>query len=460
MPSTIVGRNYPRILSEVLARIKPTPQEQAEDRQFIDTFVRHIDALTPKEVEIRLAGSMSHGTNLRHDRDFDVFLLFPKDYAIRDLEVLGLRWAKKAVGRAKWEIAYAEHPYLRAWIKGREIDIVPAYKIAEVSERATAVDRSPLHSAYLAAKLSEAQKDDVRLLKQFLKAVGVYGAEGKVMGFSGYLCELLIIAHGNFLKLLDDAANVWKIPVFDLEGTSSPEELRRKFPEAAMIFVDPVDPDRNVAAAVSKTSLSLLTHTARRFLERPSVRFFFPQPMKVDMRWMRKQLGMRDSAIYIVEFARPDIVEDILWPQLYKFADKTSHRAAEHGFMVFDTDVTVQDKKCAVLFEFEVHRLPRLRKVVGPPLWLRKEVESFMAKHRVTEPIWFEHDRILALGKRRFLLAKDFVADVIRKPSPYGVPPDIKKVMKRNGARILEVKEILKKYPEFLHAYLRKRNIP
>jgi len=460
MPIANAERNYQKVFSQVLSKIKPTPDEQAEDKAFIDRFVKHVDALTPKEVKIQLAGSTCRGTNLRHDRDFDVFVLFPKTYSVAELEKLGLEWAKNAVGKSKWEIAYAEHPYLRAWVEGRELDLVPAYSITNVSERETAVDRSPLHAAYLSQRLTEAQKDDVRLLKQFLKAAGIYGAEGKIMGFSGYLCELLILAHGTFLKFMEDSAKARKTPVFDLEKPQAAAELEKKFPDSAMIFIDPVDPNRNVAAAVSKTSLSLLIHTARSFIEKPSTHFFFPQPRKVDSKWMKKQLGMRDSAIFIVEFDKPDIVEDILWPQLYKFMDKVSHRAQSHGFIVFDSDVAEKNGRCTVLFEFEVHSLPRLKKLLGPPLWLREEVESFIKKHNVTEPIWFEHDKILALGKRRFLLAKDFVKDVIGNPGAYGVPPDIEKAMKKKKARILDIKEAVKRYPEFLHAYLRKRNIP
>lgn len=460
MPSTLAERNYAKVFAYALEKIKPTPDEQAEDKAFIDRFVKHVDALTPKEVEVQLAGSTCRGTNLRVDRDFDVFLLFPKSYSKKELETKGIAWAKKAIGKSKWELAYAEHPYVRAWVEKREIDIVPAYKITQFAERETAVDRSPLHAAYISPRLTEAQKDDVRLLKQFLKAVGVYGAEGRIRGFSGYLCELLVLVNGTFLKLLNAASTGWNIPVFDIERTANANELIKRFPGAAMVFIDPVDPNRNVAAAVSKTSLSLFIHTARRFLEKPTTQFFFPVQEELDMKWTKAQLRMRDSVIYAIEFAKPKVVEDILWPQLYKFASKISDRAGEFDLSVFDTDIAEAEDTCAVLLEFEVHRLPRLKKVVGPPLKMRKEVENFMKKHKVTEPIWFEHDRILALGKRHFLDARDFVNDVIKHPGPYGVPPDIEKSIKKGGARILGVSDILKRYPVFLHAYLRKRNIP
>ena len=450
-------QRYSRVLDAILKRIKPSAQETKEDWKFIKEFVNHLNKLTPKEIEIILAGSTSRDTNLKGDRDFDVFMLFPKSYSEKELMTLGLKWAKNAVKGSKWELAYAQHPYLRAWVKGRELDIVPSYKIAEISEKSTAVDRTPLHAKYILSRISDEQKDSVRLLKQFLKGAGIYGAEGKIQGFSGYQCELLILAYGSFMKLIEEIANLKEVPVFDPEWKRPRQQLMKTFPESAMIYIDPVDSNRNVAAAVSKTSLSLLIYTARKFLRQPSEKFFFPSDEKIDSKWMQKQLDGRDSKIFAIEFNRPDVVEDIRWPQHYKFAHKLADRAKEYNFSVFDTDVAEKDGKCIVIFEFEIYQLPRIRKVIGPPLWYGDDVEEFMKRHKVTEPIWFEHDKILALDKRRFVNAEEFLKDVVKKPAPYGVPPDILKNMK--SAKLLDIKIIKKKYPEFLFAYLKKRNI-
>jgi len=448
---------YDKILAAVLKRIKPSPQEMKDDQEFISSFVKKLDAMTPKDVQIILAGSTSRGTNLRGDRDFDVFMLFPKTYSTKELMKYGLEWGKKIAKGSKWELAYAQHPYVRAWIEGHEMDIVPSYKISEISEKETAVDRTPLHAQYILSHIREEQKDDVRLLKKFLKGIGIYGAEGKIQGFSGYQCELLILAYGSFINFVKEIAILKEIPIFDPEFKKSRENLIKMFPEAAMIYIDPVDSNRNVAAAVSKTSLSLLIYTARKFLKQPSEKFFFPSDEKLDKGWMEKQLKGRDSQIFAIEFNTPNSVEDIRWPQYYKFAHKLADRAKDNNFSVFDTDVTEKKGKCIVVFEFEIYQLPRIKKVSGPPLWYEEDVEEFMKSHKVTEPIWFEHDKILALDKRKFVNAEGFLQDVVKKPAPYGVPPDILKNMK--SAKLLDIKIVKKKYPEFLFAYLKKRNI-
>jgi len=458
MPSERISeRSYRQVFNAVLDEIKPTAGETEKERAFIRKIVGALDRITPKDVKIELAGSTAKGTNLKGDRDFDVFMLFPKDYSVKELMTLGIKYAKKFAAGHRSEIAYAEHPYLRARIEGSEIDIVPSYRIEDISERMTSVDRSPLHTRYVNGTITDAQRDDVRLLKRFLKAAGVYGAEGRIQGFSGYLCELLILRYGSFTQLLDEATQWRGVPVLSLTGPENAETGGR-FKDAAVVFIDPVDPDRNVAAAVSKTSLSVFVHSARMFLRKPSIKAFFPAQEKADAKWMEKQLKKRDSLIIGIEFDRPKrLVEDILWPQLYKFAAKTTERLEDNDFRVFDTNICANGK-CMVMFELSVHHLPEMRKVMGPPLWKDEDVETFIREHDVTEPIWFERDRILAVGKRRFTMAEAVIKDVLARPRIYGVPPDVKKVIKTS--RLLSIDRIKKAYPQFLFAYLKKRNVP
>lgn len=454
----IVGRNYQKVFDYVLKEIKPTVAETDSEKKFIGEIIKRLDEMTPSDIRIELAGSTAKGTNLKGDRDFDVFMLFPKDYSVNELMTLGIKYAKEFAKGHSYEIAYAEHPYLRVWVKGSKIDIVPSYKIDDVSQRLTSVDRSPLHTKFINESMTTEQKDDTRILKKFLKGIGIYGAEGKIRGFSGYMCELLILKYGTFLNLLDSASK-WKgVPVLDIMNVSEENDLRNKFKDAALIFIDPIDKDRNVAAAVSKTSLSLLIHSSRMFLAKPSSNAFFPPSNKPDKVWVEKQLKLRDSLIVGVEFSRPKkIVDDILWPQLYKFATKSTDRMRESEFEVFDTDICANGK-CMIMFELSVYQLPEMKRIVGPPLWHDRDVNEFIRRHKVTEPIWFENDRILAVGKRRFTKAESLIRDILKRPNEYGVPPNIKKVIKTS--KLIGISDIKRRYPEFLFSYLKKRNVP
>jgi len=107
-----------------------------------------------------------------------------------------------------FEERYAEHPYINAVFSGYEVDLVPAFAVKSASEIKSAVDRTPFHNAYVTERIAGLE-DEVLLLKQFMKGIGVYGSELRKRGFSGYLAELLIIHYGSFIALLE-AACEWK----------------------------------------------------------------------------------------------------------------------------------------------------------------------------------------------------------------------------------------------------------
>jgi len=95
------------------------------------------------------------------------------------------------------------------------VDIVPCYD-AKSGEWQSATDRTPYHTNYIRARLDKQLRGDVRLLKKFMQGIGVYGAEIKVGGFSGYLCELLIMKYGSFEATLHAFAKYNKRVVIDI----------------------------------------------------------------------------------------------------------------------------------------------------------------------------------------------------------------------------------------------------
>ncbi len=128
-----------------------------------------------------LVGSVAKGTFLRNP-DIDIFLLLPPALPREKLKEVGISVGKKVLpdGFAK----YAEHPYWRGVYKGYNVDIVPCYKISDPSEKISAVDRTPFHTEYVKKHLKDWQRDEVRVLKAFLKGIGASGAEAKTQGIS------------------------------------------------------------------------------------------------------------------------------------------------------------------------------------------------------------------------------------------------------------------------------------
>ncbi|NPA22345.1 MAG: CCA tRNA nucleotidyltransferase [Candidatus Micrarchaeota archaeon] len=242
--------------------------------------------------DLKMYGSVAKGTNLKGDYDLDVF--FETEMGKKEAFEYILEKAKKVFDKVV--VRYAEHPYVRIFYKGIWIDIVPLSK-----KEKSAVDRTPYHYRYVVSHLTEEQKDEVRLLKRFLKALGLYGAEIRVGGFSGYATELLIIHYGTFENTIKHMAN-WKFykTIIDIEGNRS-----RDFQEP-LVIVDPVDGNRNVAAAVELDTMAKAILYARKYLESPSEEFFFEKEKDPE-----PEFGILFSH---------DVVEEQLFGQLKRMA--------------------------------------------------------------------------------------------------------------------------------------------
>ena len=103
----------------VLKDIKPTKEELEQSVYHINLLMERLKKVIPKDVEARVVGSVVRGTQLRGDSDIDIFLLFnrakPRDYITKK----GLEYAKedrKGGKVERYEIKYAEHPYVRVYL--------------------------------------------------------------------------------------------------------------------------------------------------------------------------------------------------------------------------------------------------------------------------------------------------------------------------------------------------------
>ena len=98
-------------------------------------------------------------------------------------------------------LRYADHPYVEAYVDGVKFNIVPCYNVS-FGDWKSAADRSPFHTSYVFSNLNQEKKNQVRVLKKFLKSLKIYGAEISIEGFSGYVCEVLILKFGSFLSTI------------------------------------------------------------------------------------------------------------------------------------------------------------------------------------------------------------------------------------------------------------------
>jgi len=439
------------VFAKVLARITPSRREAAECFATATAMMKKLERVLPPAIEVRLAGSLAKGTNLAGNNEFDIFMLFPRHYPHHEMTMMGIHYARHAFSGLRVEARYAEHPYLQIFYRDYHADIVPAYRIGSISERGSSVDRSQLHTAYINAKLDASAKGDVRLLKRFMKNFGIYGAELRVEGFSGYLCELLIAQYGS-LSALMEAASQWNAPVIDTEKHLSEDAAKRKFEQAPLIVVDPTDQNRNVAAVVAHTSLSRFIFECRRFLARPSEKFFFTKKIVRTPREIAKAMNARGTRCLSVRFPAPKVVPDVLWPQLKKTAHALSRQIAEQGFSVFGSYHWSDGNECVILFEIDRWELPSVAKAVGPSVRFARDCESFVKKHKLALNMHIEHDRMVAVERRGVRDVHAALSHACRRPHGAGIPENMERMMVR--CEILEAKKLLsKKYEEFLSDY-------
>ncbi len=357
-------------------------------------------------LQAMLVGSAARGTWLSGDHDLDIFLgVHPEDDLGAALDIARLV-------ASDHEEKYAEHAYVHARIDGFEVDLVPCYLVDDATHLKSAVDRTPFHTKYVSIRIT-GREDDVLLLKQFMKGVNVYGSELKVGGFSGYLTELLVLFYGSFVAVLR-AASSWRPgQLLDLEEHGSERH------NEPLIVVDPVDPRRNVAGALTLDKMLQFTGAARSFLAEPKLDFFFhPSQPSLSDEEVIAQVNARGTMPILLEFAAPDVVEDVLYPQLRKAESSIKALFERNGFLLLRSDVSAYRDRAVMLFEMQVWKLSKACQRIGPPAWEAEHAARFLAAH--PSPLsgpYIANGKIVVEEARQYTSARDLLASKIAKLS-------------------------------------------
>ncbi|MEM5778488.1 MAG: CCA tRNA nucleotidyltransferase [Candidatus Aenigmatarchaeota archaeon] len=428
-------------LKEVLKEIKPSKKEEDEVKSFTSKLIK----IASKFSKPLLCGSIEKNTWLTKKNEVDLFLLFKPSLSKNQLEKKGLAIAKKIVKKLKgsYVIAYAEHPYLKAKIGKFNVDIVPCYEIKNPENIKSAVDRTPFHVKFVKENLKN--PDEVRLLKQFCIANKCYGADLKTQGFSGYLCELLIIKFGSFNKLVKDACK-WRVGHVVSFIEVNKNEVFKKF-KTPLIVIDPVDKNRNVAAAVSAESFYKFVKACKNFVKKPSKEFFFETKVKpYSINEIKKEIKKRGTRWYLIAVKKPDVLEDILYPQLRKCIKAFNKLLEQNGFKVLRSNFYC-NKECILVFEMETWQVPKIMKNIGPDIY-SKHAEQFL-KHYKEQKVFIEGENWVAETEREITTVLHFLKNLVKKPEkellekgiPNKVAPLLKECKVYGGSEALKAIE-------------------
>jgi tRNA nucleotidyltransferase (CCA-adding enzyme) len=371
---------------EILKKIVPTREDRAKIAALAEDLKQKVTLACEKhgvKALVRVEGSVAKDTWLRKEPDIDIFMRLPKTIPRQSLGEISLKIARKATAGAEQLERFAEHPYLEAFVGGVRVNIVPCYDVKR-GEWLSATDRTPFHTDYVKKRLNKSLRNEVRLLKKFMKGIQVYGAEIKTGGFSGYLCELLILHYKSFTGTLQAFAQCTPRMVIDIGSyyADREKELRLLFAEP-LVIIDPVDKGRNVASAVQSQKLHTFIGAARAFLKTPSVEFFYPPEVKaLSIEALKQKLENRGSAYVFLTFPAVKAVPDVLWGQLYKTQRSLRKLCEINDFKVLRDAVWSDEKTLsAFVLELEQRVLPSIKKHLGPPLEREKECENFLTKY-------------------------------------------------------------------------------
>ncbi len=445
------------ILKSVLEKISPNELERKESNQMfleIQSFIH--DKFS---VDSDLMGSLAKDTFLAGDNDLDIFIFFGQNVARETLEKKGLEIGKAVFQKFKaknYQISYAEHPYTKGVIKGFRVEIVPAYKVERAELLQSAVDRTPFHKAFVNEHLKNT--DSTRLLKKFLKANGCYGSDLKTGGFSGYLCELLAIKYGSFVEILKASQSWHYQEVLDVNNHFQTQaeklaakrhdfskheynQLRKKFENQPLIFLDPTDKNRNVAAVLSHKKLATFVFRARRFIEKPAPSFFFKPEEKINTKQLAKHQKEKGTELIIVAFKKPGAIDDILYPQLRRFSSGIAKTMKSEGFDVLDF-WEFADAECGIAVELLSKKLPKYISIRGPSIFNPAEHQDrFISKYK---KVWLEGTFLIAETEREHIDANGFfrkhLKNSAKKLHDAGVPTTIAESISK-GFKVLEFKK-------------------
>lgn len=408
-----------KIFSRVLKDIKPNDAEVRKTTEMVNKLTLILKKVVPKDVELRVAGSIARGTNLRGNADIDIFLLFSKGTSRERIAKEGLEYGKRAAhaARGRYEIKYAEHPYVRLYLDsiGVRADLVPASKISNIEDMATTVDRTPLHTDFINKSLNSKQRDHVRLLKHLLKAHSIYGAEVKTGGFSGYLCELLIHNYGSLPSFLENAAKYRMPIVIDPRSRKEIKDptINKRF-NSDFVVVDPVDKDRNVAAGVSKESLSRLVIIAREFASNPGKDLFKNYVNELQHHGDYESF-LRQSKLdsFIVEARISNKSDDVVFPQLRKMSSIIMEFAERSGFSIYVAMPHINAGKGYMLFLTPKMEL-KTRLIKGPDAFISDAANNFIKSHKAGYGFMIRGSTIYALDRNRHENVYDLLQKVVK----------------------------------------------
>lgn len=378
--------------------------------------------------EIVFGGSFAKGTWLRNETDIDIFVKFNSDVDYERFETYGKQIGMQSLIEYSPYLRYADHPYVEAVIDGIKVNIVPCFDVP-FGEWKSAADRSPFHTSYMVTNLNKDRKNQVRVLKRFLKSLKIYGAEISTEGFSGYVCEVLILKFGSFLSTVEFFSKyLGNETVIKIDESTTPEERYKDLHKSFVTILDPVDQNRNLGSAISTLSVATLIQASRKFITIPSTEYFTVNSSNFTVDNSLKNL--LSSFILIIEFRYTYRPLDVIWGQLKKLTKSIVRFSESYGFKILKSACSVSEKEnhCVIALLLESATISSLSIKMGPEILRTQDVEKFIEVNKLSPLKWIDNNSITkCLLLRNHTDIKKYLESVFtNNPNLIGIPRGLK----------------------------------
>ena len=439
------------VLQQVAKKIVPGDRER-EKMARLSLMIRRQaeDILANSQIEatVSLQGSFARDTWISGEADLDIFARFPPAMEREEWVERVLPNIRKRLSQYRVIERYAEHPFLEFHVEDVRVNIVPCYDV-KPGEWKSATDRTPYHTEFMQKHLTPELRLEARLLKKFTKGIGTYGAEIKIGGFSGMLIDTLILYYQSLMETLRHASSWTKGTLLEIgksEGVVSP---KNRDPNVDLVVIDPVDPNRNLAAAVRPDILWSFVAAGRQFPRNPGLWYFFPPEFKPKTRQQfAKRIEDTGRNVLAITFRHPLLVPDVLWGQLMKLERSLLDIMAREDFNPHRSALwSDENKESAILVEAERTTLQEVRLQKGPPVSKGEDSQSFLEKHLSARDTlrgpWIEGDRWMVEKKRKISSIQELVKASLREEAHgLSIPKQLGESL-RKSVTVLQDREVL-----------------
>lgn len=401
-------KNIKHILNEALEEIKPDKEYETEIFKKLNSIIKKINA-NRKDFHATLGGSGAKGTWLKAF-DADIFVLFDYNkYKDKSDELSNL--LEKSLRKKFGKIIriHGSRDYFQMKEGNFTFEIVPILKIKNAAQAKNITDASPLHSEWVRKHRKLA--NEMKLTKQFCRANNLYGAESYIRGFSGYVCEILIAYYGSFLNLIKNAVKWEEREVIDIQKYYKGKDVFKLINTSKLvsplIVIDPVQKDRNAAAALSIEKFEAFKNAAKEFLNVPSKEFFIKKSMSAEFFGERS----RNSRLIIAKAKPLEGKIDIVGSKLLKIHEFLMKEFEKNSFQIIKAGWEWNKKDNAFFyFLFGKKPLPKYMDIEGPPLKFKEHAENFKKTHKST----FEKaGKIFAIKPRKFTTPESLINSIV-----------------------------------------------